>query len=189
MPFNYNKSIPAADNNPSVDQPNMQENTDSIDSIINVDHFTFGSGPDGEHKQVTLPLNLGTVPTVIGPLGLLYTALDAASAAQLIFKNKTTTFQMTTSVTIGNDNNGKNVYTIVTPWGFIFKFGNTSIGPTGLVSILLSDPFPVILLGVTATPTDQAVTIRSRTFAPNGFDLAKTAAAGTTSTSWFAWGQ
>lgn len=59
--FNYFLNIPAAANNPSVDQPNMETNTNSINSIIGIDHFSFGSpnGSDGTHQQVNLRVSPG----------------------------------------------------------------------------------------------------------------------------------
>ncbi len=54
--FTYNLNIPNGPNNPSADQPLMQTNTNSINSIISVDHFPFQSTgqQDGYHKQVSL---------------------------------------------------------------------------------------------------------------------------------------
>ncbi len=65
MSFTYTTGIPAAGNNPSVDQPKMQTNTNSINSLIAVDHFTFSSGNAGAHNRV----QLGEIATTI-PAGL-----------------------------------------------------------------------------------------------------------------------
>lgn len=57
MSIPYTKDIPAANNNPSNDQPNMEINTNSINDIIAIDHVTFnasGSGVvSGQHQHVT----------------------------------------------------------------------------------------------------------------------------------------
>lgn len=55
----YNLNIPNPPNSPQSDVPLMQANTNAISSIINVDHYTFGTTSpftniDGLHKQVTL---------------------------------------------------------------------------------------------------------------------------------------
>ena len=52
--FNYNRNIPNAPNNPSSDQPLMQINTNSIEDLLDVDHFSFGETNGGTHKQVQL---------------------------------------------------------------------------------------------------------------------------------------
>lgn len=53
--FNYFTGIPAGPDNPSNDQPLMQTNTNSIDGIIGVDHFTFlTNARDGLHQQVNM---------------------------------------------------------------------------------------------------------------------------------------
>ncbi len=87
--FTYNLNIPEANNNPSEDQPDMQENTNSIDSLINVDHFSFGeSNHDGEHRQVTMPLRGGgsgsIPPGRIADEGTLYTK-TANAETQLFY--------------------------------------------------------------------------------------------------------
>ncbi len=54
--FTYTQNIPLATNKPSVDQPNMKINTNSINSIIAVDHLSFGQATgilsDGYHKTI-----------------------------------------------------------------------------------------------------------------------------------------
>ena len=49
--FDYNLNIPDAPNNPSNDQPKMKVNTNSINSLIGVDHFAFKTNNDGYHQQ------------------------------------------------------------------------------------------------------------------------------------------
>lgn len=50
--FDYNTDIPFATNDPSADQPLMQQNTNSIDGIIAVDHISFGFDNGGYHKII-----------------------------------------------------------------------------------------------------------------------------------------
>ena len=52
--FSYNRDIPESGNDPSVDQPDLKINTNSIDDLINVDHVSFGLPNGGLHRQVTL---------------------------------------------------------------------------------------------------------------------------------------
>lgn len=66
----YTLNIPAAQNNPSADQPDMKINTNSIDSLLNVDHFTFAFGNAGWHRQVTLPIE--PTPTSLAGQAVMY---------------------------------------------------------------------------------------------------------------------
>jgi hypothetical protein len=50
--FTYNGNIPFATNNPSVDQPDMETNTNSIASLIQVDHQGFNLNQGGFHTVV-----------------------------------------------------------------------------------------------------------------------------------------
>lgn len=70
--FTYITGIPAASHNPSVDQPDMQINTNSIDDIIEVDHYSFNDNNGGYHKKVSLVNNAGPFPTPAGVGSLLY---------------------------------------------------------------------------------------------------------------------
>ena len=73
----YNPGIPAANNNPTTDQPLMQQNTNAIKEIIGVDHVTFEANNSGWHQQVTYVDVKGTglpgLPT--DPASIAYTAL------------------------------------------------------------------------------------------------------------------
>lgn len=51
-PLNYNRDIPDAPNKPSVDQPKMKTNTNSIDTLLAVDHVSFGPNTNGYHTII-----------------------------------------------------------------------------------------------------------------------------------------
>jgi len=70
--FTYITGIPAASHNPSTDQPDMQINTNSIDDIIEVDHYSFNDNNGGYHKKVSLVNNAGPFPTPGGVGSVLY---------------------------------------------------------------------------------------------------------------------
>ncbi len=75
MNLNYFTNIPFASNDPSVDQPNMQTNTNSINSWVDVDHYGFrnASNLGGLHSQVTMPIQ-GAIPArLLSTSGILYT--------------------------------------------------------------------------------------------------------------------
>lgn len=83
--FPFNENIPAADNNPSEDQPLMLENNQSTDGILDEDHYTFqttisGTSVDGLHRQVTLPFqNVAGAQT--DPASTIYSDANANSAS------------------------------------------------------------------------------------------------------------
>ena len=60
--FSYNRDIPDAPNSPSADQPLMKTNTNSIDDLIDVDHYSFDEANGGLHRQVRLVNE--TIPSV-----------------------------------------------------------------------------------------------------------------------------
>jgi len=87
MSVSYNLDIPAANNAPSVDQPNMLINTNAVDTILAVDHVAFNVLNGGTHKQVTFSSeNTPSAPT--NPASVLYTTAGTASSnADMRFRN------------------------------------------------------------------------------------------------------
>ena len=70
--YPYTRDLPVANNDPGVDQPLMTQNTNSTDSLINEDHYSFGQNNGGFHKQVRMPV-LAAKPTgLIGSSGTNY---------------------------------------------------------------------------------------------------------------------
>ncbi len=93
--YTYNAGVPAANDDPSVDQPDMLTNAQSINSLIGTDHVSFnstGSGGvgaiGGQHLQVTF--NGKNVPGAqTDPISTLYTNSGTASTkAEMFFKNQ-----------------------------------------------------------------------------------------------------
>lgn len=70
--FTYTDDIPFASHNPSTDQPKMQVNTNSIDNLIAVDHFSFNDNNGGLHKKVSLVNIAGPFLTPGGVGSVLY---------------------------------------------------------------------------------------------------------------------
>lgn len=83
--YSFNENIPAANNNPSADQPIMQTNNASTKSIIGVDHVTFGTATggagssDGQHLQVTYN-NKHSPAAQVDPISTAYTNNSATMA-------------------------------------------------------------------------------------------------------------
>ncbi len=92
--FNYNNAVPAPNNNPSVDQPDMLINTQSIELLLEVDHISFRTEDGGTHKQVTFS-SKNTPGAQADPASTLYTASGTASSvADILFKNQNGIFKL-----------------------------------------------------------------------------------------------
>ncbi len=53
MTIAYNLGIPAANDDPSVDQPNMLTNNDNIATYVAIDHVGFNTSGSGFHNKTT----------------------------------------------------------------------------------------------------------------------------------------
>jgi|SRR5271154_624701 len=87
-PFNFITGIPAVNNNPSSDQPDMQTNFNSINNWVNVDHIGFNTSPTGGyHNVVHITQAPGNAdPPLISTAGQLYTKTIAGNI-QLFYES------------------------------------------------------------------------------------------------------
>jgi hypothetical protein len=84
--FPFNTGIPAAANNPSIDQPEMLKNNISTAGLIAVDHVGFGLNNGGFHNKVQLLNNAALPPALIAGEGTLYTkTVGTLSQSQLFY--------------------------------------------------------------------------------------------------------
>lgn len=106
--YTYKRDIPDGPNNPSVDQPNMKINTNSIDSIIAEDHYSFGVNDGGLHKQVRMPILLAQPGSLPADGGTLYVkdaeTTSGVNRGQLFYSTDnvgaaTNEFQLTRAIT------------------------------------------------------------------------------------------
>lgn len=92
MTISYNNNIPDAPNNPSNDQPLMKTNTNAIDSILQVDHYSFNTTNfSGNHLQIHLGqfTNPAIVNAAAAEGSVVYSKAGTTDTAhaQLFFKN------------------------------------------------------------------------------------------------------
>lgn len=155
--YTYTTGIPAGNLTPGQQRSDLQTNNDSAASIWEVDHFGFGVNDGGYHDKVTFPYGTTPTPTASGPLGVLYAFLDASSASQLKFVNKTTTVQLT-GITLTNS--GSN-YGLTTPWGLIINFGSAdaTTGGVGVTYAVRFNNFRAISLGVNNASASITATV------------------------------
>lgn len=88
MPYPYTPTVPVPGHLPSQDVQAMQTNTLSISGIVAVDHYGFGDTNAGQHKQITLPLNVAPALPA-GLVSLVFSVPGVANnaASQLIYAN------------------------------------------------------------------------------------------------------
>lgn len=132
----YNLNIPLATNNPSNDQPNMQTNTNAINTILAVDHYPFNDSRGGTHKQVSLT-NESAPGIPAGSSGVLYSNL-ANGQSWPFWQNSLGTFQI-----LGQDSILTTGYTTL-PGGLIMEWGFGTLpgssNPTGTITFPLQFP-------------------------------------------------
>ncbi len=100
--FNFYPAIPATNNSPSVDQPNMQTNNQSANDILAVDHITYNLPNGGTHTKISIATPI-TDPTLNSTItGELYTKLAASSIPQwfaAIYNGSSTVVNQITGIT------------------------------------------------------------------------------------------
>lgn len=184
MTINYNLGIPASGNNPSSDQPLMQTNTNSIDTLLQVDHFSFKFAPSGTHKQVTLTNQ--SAPGIGSGSGVLY-CNTVSAASQPFWQNAAGSKQISTFT--GTPSVGANGTSFL-PGGAIIQWGSSA--STGNVSFPSSFPnnvFSVVLTSNVSGATSGALTIYTNSITTSGFKIFVTGStAGYTPFYWMAIG-
>lgn len=150
--FTYTANIPASSHNPSVDQPDMQINTNSTDAIIAVDHYSFNENLGGYHKQVNLVNSVVNPGTPAGVGSVLFSKTD-----DWYFQNPLTgvnAIQMTNAAyfPISAINGGRTFLPggMIMQWGFVVAGGTFSNFDTGAVVFPVA--FPTIVINVLTTP-------------------------------------
>lgn len=87
--FSYTTDIPAAGNNPSLDQDPMMVNTNSISAWSAVDHLGFKVENGGTHTQITFA-NQVVAPSPINGTAIIYPIIPQGSASpnpQVVLNN------------------------------------------------------------------------------------------------------
>lgn len=172
MTISYNLGIPAAANDPSVDQPDMLENNDAIPAILAIDHVTFNNAGSGQHKQVTFPSN--NVPTLPTNPPVLFTNNDAFSIPQLFFYTGTAA-QSANQYTLPSGIFGS-AGSVLLPGGLIMKWGlATGVATGGGTAFTYAGfglaPFPHTTFNIQATVFSASSQVNVVTATSSGFTL------------------
>lgn len=154
--ISYNRDIPAALNNPSVDQPNMLTNTNSNDDIWDVDHYGFNTANGGWHAQATFPAN--NVPAAqTDPASVLYTNTGTdTTKSEAFFRNQNGIFPVSALKAAGT---------------FVISSGalGATLSSFNVSTIAKPATTVIITLSATTTISDNVVVLLNRT---NGSGLA-----------------
>lgn len=190
MSFTYTTDIPDGPNNPSNDQPDMKINTNSIDSIIAVDHVGFNTPKGGFHKQVKFTANQAAPGFGTG-VGDIY-ANTASGNSWPFWENALGSFQLAGNQTASS--NGR----VVIPGGIILQWGTGGLGSSSSQqNFVFPTAFTNNCFNIQATATYSggvpggaaSVAIRPSTVTTTGFSfLYQTNASNYTNFYWFAIG-
>ena len=128
----YN-NIPAANNNPSLDQPKMLINNQSEALIWPVDHIGFGIAGSGTHEQTTfLQYATPATPSMTGSVAYPDAGIEDPSTAEYFFQNAKATLPLSairafaSFLTLAAP--GTNQITPITSYNLI----DTMLNPTGI---------------------------------------------------------
>ena len=153
--FSYNTGVPAANNNPSIDQPEMQTNIASINSLVGIDHVSFNAAGGGRHNQVTFnsnnPASLPANPPVLFTNIQDGNGNNLPNALSQLFYYTGTAAQSQLQYFLNSANTAYG--SVMLMGGLILKFGNvTGITQSGTVATF-GQPFPTVCFGTVATGT------------------------------------
>lgn len=151
----YTRDIPHSDHNPSNDQGPMEVNTNSIDTLIAADHFSFNDNKGGRHKQVTLTNE--AAPGFGEGNGVLYANLFQGQSWPFWQNGLGST--LIVGPTTPTANNG----TVFLSGGIVIKWGTVSpVVNQTLTGVTFAPAFPTACFVVLVT--------EKRTASPNGVD-------------------
>jgi hypothetical protein len=176
--YPYRLNIPLGTNKPSVDQPNMQINTNSINSLISTDHLTFqtatGTGIDGYHTVIHFEDQgaYPSTPVTTPDYGQIYTntvtPTGGVADQELFYQSGN---GIVTQLTSGfSPTPGQNGYTylpggLILQWGRITPLVSETTTPVLFATSNINFPnncFVVLATLINPTSTGNAQTISIR---------------------------
>lgn len=158
MTFPINTTVPAAGNDPSIDQQPMQTNFANISSYLSVDHTTPGTNPgDGQHNQVTFHINQAA-PSIANAVSGLF-----SNSSQLFFQNASGVLQITNSALAPSSGAG------MFPGGLQIRVGSGTASVAGVTNTI-SPAFPTACLSVVASGSGFGFVISVPSFTTSSFN-------------------
>ncbi len=188
--FTYTQNIPLATNKPSVDQPNMKTNTNSVNSILSVDHLSFGQATgvlsDGYHKAIHLA-NQASDPAAVLTTTEIYSkqvTFNSVSDTALFARSGSGTItQLTAPNSISTATNGF----VFLPGGIILQWGRRSTNFSS-GSTIGTETFPVAflnsVLSVTGNPLMNYTPVGNRPNSQGSLNIRASSLANLTTFDW-----
>lgn len=163
----------------------MQTNTNAVNTLISLDHFTFADSQAGRHKQVTLTNE--AAPGLNGGNGVLYANLQAGQSRPF-WQNAVGSFQIPFIAAQSSTANG-----YINLSGLIFQWGSTTaVQSSSGNTVSYPIPFPNAVFSVVGqVVTNDSSTIRFSLLGNAGlasFDTTQTSTSHFTRLYWFAVG-
>lgn len=186
MPFfTYNRDVPDAPNNPSVDQPDMKTNTNNTDDLIFVDHFSFNVNTGGTHKKVTL--TDAAAPAIPAGTSAIFHSNTVAGLSWPFWKNSAGDFQM-----MGVNSPTTNGYVFL-PAGIIIQWGSITGAPIANGAAVafptsFTNIFSVTLGPVSNSTNDKTINITTGSVNVAGFTVITSGSSSFTKLYWMAIG-
>jgi hypothetical protein len=145
--YSFDSAVPAANDNPSTDQPDMLTNNQSTLGIIGTDHITFNLNNGGQHKAITFNQDASYVPaTPVNPPQMF---TNTVLGLPQLFYYSGSTAQSSSQYQSGSDGSTFCLGGIIIKWGF----GASSGTPTSFIT-----PFPNNCWNVQITGTSTLYT-------------------------------
>jgi hypothetical protein len=182
MNLDYTRDIPDGPHNPSADQGPMKTNTNSIDTLLAVDHYSFNDNNGGYHDIIHFPRRSpSNDPATIALIGQEYTKTviptGGVADEQLFYKSALGIITQLTGPNAALASENGYMWLpggILVQWGF--KNGNHGAdnhfegGDTRTVTFsTLNIPFPNTCFGASVTP--YYITTGGNTFNTSSFTL------------------
>lgn len=181
--FQFDATVPATNDNPSADQPDMLVNNQSTNGILGVDHITFNLNNGGQHKAITFNQDASYVPASfpVNPPQLFTNTTDGAGNAlpngvpELFFYSGSSAQSQTQYVS-------KAQGSVLLFGGIILKWGTVTLPNTGASqTVTYPVAFPNGCFAVNAIKSDTVssanlLLVTNFSGVPNTFQAVKSSA-------------
>lgn len=148
MPYNIN--IPQPTDKLSQSQADILSNFQAINTLVSVNHGTFGAADEGKHKFVQLPQQ-GSDTTTAAAEVALYAKNDTDTGNTELFFRRPSNGAVISTTAASFTANG---WTML-PSGIMLQWGSATMGGgSSQQDFALPRAFPTAILSVTATPND-----------------------------------
>ena len=141
--FTYTTGRPAGNLTPSQNRPSMQENNDSVNSILDIDLYGFNDNNGGLHQKSTYVVQSPAPTSASGQL-VEYSKTSSGSS-ELFFQRDGVATEI--QLTRGGVSVGASGYTFL-PGGIIYQWGIVNATPGG-TAFTFPIAFPANVFAVT----------------------------------------